>query len=350
MDNYFFKENIVVQIYDFFKNNNFQSPNPVTIYNFLEGKEGFIIKDEKGLGRMDVGMVKYISKICSKMENDGLLMRIKVNTPDNISDSYMSVYECNFNSPDEFRRSLEEGDYDCKYKGFPYVRHLYMNSVLPIIGKNHKGDDDNGTCYYIGNNSFITAAHCINGLSEFRIENNDGHIYPIQDVCFREGADTGIFDLALIRCKEDIKLKPLMNAEPEVLDDVLVMGYPPIPGLFTTLTSETATINSIISSHQKATAGQVIASSVSYLDKMEYMLINARVKGGNSGGPVINSYGQVVGTVIQIPFDNIGGAEKGRYDIMGYGMCLPSKYTDDLCQNIEVHQVEVNDIGNCRMI
>ena len=105
-----------------------------------------------------------------------------------------------------------------------------------------------------------------------------------------------------------------------------------------------------ISSHQKAAAGQIIASSVSYLDKMEYMLINARVKGGNSGGPVINSYGQVVGTVIQIPFDNIGGAEKGRYDIMGYGMCLPSKYTDDLCQNIEVHQVEVNDIGNCRMI
>ena len=84
-----------------------------------------------------------------------------------------------------------------------------MNSVLPIIGKNHKGDDDNGTCYYIGNNSFITAAHCINGLSEFRIENNDGHIYPIQDVCFREGADKGSFDLALIRCKEDIKLKPL---------------------------------------------------------------------------------------------------------------------------------------------
>ena len=64
MDNYFFKENIVVQIYDFFKNNNFQSANPVTIYNFLEGKEGFIIKDEKGLGRMDVGMVKYIS-LCS---------------------------------------------------------------------------------------------------------------------------------------------------------------------------------------------------------------------------------------------------------------------------------------------
>ena len=48
MDNYLFKENIVVQIYDFFKNNNFQSSNPVTIYNFLEGKEGFIIKDEKG--------------------------------------------------------------------------------------------------------------------------------------------------------------------------------------------------------------------------------------------------------------------------------------------------------------
>ena len=77
MDNYFFKENIVVQVYDFFKKNNFQSSNPVTIYNFLEGKEGFIIKDEKGLVRMDVGMVKYISKICSKMENDGLIAAVR---------------------------------------------------------------------------------------------------------------------------------------------------------------------------------------------------------------------------------------------------------------------------------
>ena len=349
MNNYFFEEYLVVQIYDFFKKNLTQSSNPVTIYNFLEGKEGFHFKDKDGMGRMEVGMVKYISKICSKMENDGLLMRIKVNTTENINDSYMSIYECNFSSPEGFRRLLEEGAYDCKYKGFPYVRYLYINSVLPIIGINHKGDNDNGTCYYIGNNCFVTSAHCIKGLSEFRIENNDGYVYPIQDVCFRAGADTGIFDLALIRCKEDIKLKPLIGAEPEVLDDVLVMGFPPIPGLFTTITSETATINSIISLHQKAAAGQIITSVSSYLDKMEYLFINARVKGGNSGGPVINSYGQVVGTVVQIPFDHMGDADEGRYDIMGYGMCLPSKYTDELCQNLEVHQVEENDNCNYRM-
>ena len=350
MDNYFFEEKLIVQIYDFFKQNSNRTSNHLTIYEFLEGKDGFLWTGEDGIGRMDVGMVKYISKICKKMESDGLLMPLNVNTPENIRDSYTTVYECNFDNPETFRKSLENGLYDCKYKGFPYVRFQYMNSVLPIIGINRNGNDDNGTCYYIGNNTFVTAAHCILGLSEFHIEDLDGHVYPIQDICFFKDADPNVFDLALIRCAEEIRLDPLFTAKPEVLDDVLVMGYPPIPGLFTTVTAETATINSIISRHPKAAMGQVIASAPSYLDKMEYMLINARVKGGNSGGPVINIYGQVVGTVTQIPFDNLGGVEKGRYDIMGYGMCLPSKYIDVLLNNMDVHKVEKNDNGNYRMI
>ena len=70
MDNYFFEEKLIVQIYDFFKQNSNRTSNHLTIYEFLEGKDGFLWTGEDGIGRMDVGMVKYISKICKKMEND----------------------------------------------------------------------------------------------------------------------------------------------------------------------------------------------------------------------------------------------------------------------------------------
>ena len=70
MDNYFFEEKLIVQIYDFFKQNINRPSNPLTIYEFLERKDGFLWTGEDGIGRMDVGMVKYISKICKKMEND----------------------------------------------------------------------------------------------------------------------------------------------------------------------------------------------------------------------------------------------------------------------------------------
>ena len=87
------------------------------------------------------------------------------------------------------------------------------------------------------------------------------------------------------------------------------------------------------SNKQKATIGQVVAEADAYASKLDFFLINARVKGGNSGGPVINKEGCVIGTVVQLPFDNKGGYDSGRFDIMGYGICLPSKYTESILED-----------------
>ena len=50
-----------------------------------------------------------------------------------------------------------------------------------------------------------------------------------------------------------------------------------------------------------------------------------------------------MGTVFQIPFDSYGGSDGGRYDIMGYGVCLPSKYVIDLSKNPDIHQLVSKD-------
>ena len=47
------------------------------------------------------------------------------------------------------------------------------------------------------------------------------------------------------------------------------------------------------------------------------MLVTARIRGGNSGGPIIDSNGAVVGVAFSEPMS------KGDYDEMGYGIAYP---------------------------
>ncbi len=53
------------------------------------------------------------------------------------------------------------------------------------------------------------------------------------------------------------------------------------------------------------------------------MLITAKIRGGNSGGPIVNEEGSVVGVSCQIP--NYEG-DIGDYDDLGYGIVIPIKY------------------------
>ena len=148
--------------------------------------------------------------------------------------------------------------------------------------------------------------------------------------------------MAIIVTDDEIDIPTLRFDEAVVLDPVVVMGYPPIPGMFPIQTTETATVGALIP-HQKSAIGEVVSPSKNYISKLDYFIINARVKGANSGGPVINQCGKVIGTVVETPFDSQGGALSGRYDIMGYGLCLPSKYVSQLINDHYVKEMRCAD-------
>jgi S1-C subfamily serine protease len=59
------------------------------------------------------------------------------------------------------------------------------------------------------------------------------------------------------------------------------------------------------------------------------MLITAKIRGGNSGGPVINSNGRFVGIACQAP--NYEG-DIVDYDDLGYGIAVPVKYLNELIE------------------
>lgn len=333
----------VKEIYEFFLQYLSGEKKSVSLLDFLETIPGFNKPDEKriGMSKMDMSLAMEYLHLCEKMCNDLLLIKVQDASIIKIDPHYIAVHEVNTSNPEMFMHELDYGLYDFKYRGFEYTRSVFENSVLPIVGKKRiTGDEDMGTCFYIGHNMFVTAAHCIENLSCFNVLLPDNSPMELTEVWYAKDENHKEFDLAILMAKDvATTMKAFEMRDPIVLDHILTMGYPLIPGLNPIQIAESASIASYVKSKQLSSIGQVVANADSFLSKMDFFVISARVKGGNSGCPVINSEGYVVGVVFQIPFDDQGSSEGGRYDLMGYGVCLPSKYINHIIDNPESHQL-----------
>ena len=206
--------------------------------------------------------------------------------------------------------------------GFDYIYNMYKCIVVPLVWEKGNGDYAAGTGFKF-QNGIVTAKHCITGVSNLQIKG-----YTAQEL---EGkpvyiSDSDGVDLAFIetgRVEE-----PLIYADDgEIMQEVLVMGYPKIPAFTNFLTAEKALISSKASSRLTPTAGHIAAYGFEYLTKMEAMLITARIRGGNSGGPVINQNGCLVGVACQ-SLD--ADPQNGDYDDLGYGVAVPVSYLRDI--------------------
>ena len=193
---------------------------------------------------------------------------------------------------------------NCLAYGFPYIYQQYLEKVLPIVVR--KGDDSfMGTCFRLYD-GIVTAKHCIEA-DEVSILGYSAEFLSGCPVLVSSNTD---IDLAFIRTRETCEL---LTGKASVLDQVLVMGYPSIPRFFEFCAVEQAIVSAI------PTRGSIASLADQYLsrDVGKLMLITARIRGGNSGGPVINSTGAVVGVAFCEPMS------EGNYDEMGYGIAYP---------------------------
>lgn len=211
------------------------------------------------------------------------------------------------------------GEYDFAAYGFPQIYNTFKDAVKAVVVERADHIEDIGTGFWLEQGLFVTARHCIDNMREIKIIGWNPSDAPLSKIWVSTNKD---IDLAILKFEKAPfpEVRGFKCREAQILDSVLTMGYPQLPGFHNVLVAE----NAQIAGHLKSTTGQIVTEGKAYLEKdQEYFLISARVKGGNSGCPVITNRGYVVGVFVQV----LAG-QNLTPDIMGYGVAVPFKTLD----------------------
>lgn len=266
-----------------------------------------------------------VFRICSRLEHQGYLIEANSHHPHPIlGRSYVS--------PNFDHRRAEYGEYEFIGNGFGLVAEKLGPGVRPVVVTKSTGDQDIGTCFLVGNQcTLVTARHVIEGMACIEIPDQEGNPIKVRKIIVSKDPN---LDVAVILTDSILSGLPYFRStDSSILDEVLCLGFPPIPGFESTLISDVATVNAEL----KASNGHLVAESQSYLDKQKYFLINARVKGGNSGGPIVNHQGYVVGILVQT---SMSAHDQKSLDSLGYGVATPKSEWTNLFSNADTGKSE----------
>ncbi len=154
-------------------------------------------------------------------------------------------------------------------------------------------------------------------LKNFRIQfEGNSNIYESTNIIRPKSSND--LDLAIIELSENVNdIQPFTTAiDRNILDEVVILGYPPIP-----MSSDAYLI---------ANKGEVSAIVVKYTNGIEHLIISTFVRGGNSGGPIINRRGDVIGVVSENFYNKIDYEEDGFNEGLGFSAGIVSEWLDDL--------------------
>ena len=188
------------------------------------------------------------------------------------------------------------------YRGVVEITVTEGGSASPVPGAGPGPQQAQGSGWvYDSDGHIVTNDHVVDGATSIRVRFWDGRTYSASVV----GTDRST-DLAVIKVDApSSELHPLRvgdSTELQVGDGVVAIGSP--FGLEETVTS------GIVSALHRAIQGQ---TNFTINDSIQ---TDAAINHGNSGGPLLNTQGQVVGVNAQIKSDS-GGNE-------GVGFSIPS--------------------------
>jgi S1-C subfamily serine protease len=211
---------------------------------------------------------------------------------------------------------------DCAVYGFPCIYDIYKPSILPLVHTTQSERASVGTSFVIGTDVLQTAAHCIDGAKRLSIRGITAA--ELASARFFKSANSAI-DLGLIHFSALVfeRLPALLADEPVLLQDVMAVGFPDVPGFLPELAAEKA----LISSRLTVSRGAVASTPFEIFARAELLLVTARVRGGFSGGPILNDKGDYVGVVSRDPIHQAGDPlDKAihLYDNLGYGIAIPA--------------------------
>lgn len=202
--------------------------------------------------------------------------------------------------------------------GARVVVDKWKRSVVKIY---HPTDAGIGTGFLVKPNLVATAKHVIEGMDKFEIALEDGITISPGDVRYPEKLE--YLDLALV----EVDLSSLhdppkpfpVSYHYELLDEVVVFGYPPVPQ------SDDA--------YLVVNRGEV-SSTVNRIDDLDAVIISCLLQGGYSGGPVVNRRGQVIAVVSKNLFRKLPEGEQCLNEGLGYAAATPGYWLNDFLNNL----------------
>lgn len=277
----------------------------------------------------DMLQPEVIGKVCDRLVAKRMLSILRHGGALRYNDCYMCIQQKG-DHPLVQKYQIER--YNSMVYGFEYIYRLFKDRVKPIVAY-HGDDQPMGSCFRLFE-GLVTAKHCLTDGERVAIKGYTADQLSRCQVLISENPD---IDIAFIATGE----LPLLNTgTPKVLDDILVMGYPKVPFFLNFCTAEKATISAQAEVRMTHTLGAIAAQEKMYSPAglPEIMLITAKIRGGNSGGPVINDEGLVVGVATGVP-----RGEGFSDDNVGYGMAYPISIVDDIKQNGKTMKVNFVD-------
>lgn len=189
------------------------------------------------------------------------------------------------------------------------AKDLYADfnaAILPVVVKDENGDHGIGSAFHVGDGSFVTARHVVEGKIEANVEldfyrhrqslqetehfqkHDRFELVALQPLFHPDSdKDVAVFSVPSL---SDLPAIPLgghlddwINDEQFVLNEVLVLGFPPIP---------LAKSNVLV-----AVRSQINAVVDLTVTKHVHFIVSTMARGGFSGGVVLSEWGVAMGMV-----------------------------------------------------
>lgn len=265
--------------------------------------------------------ISGISRLCEILVEKKYLSVVVKDTPHNFDDTYIYLPSDGVGAlfQSEILKRLLNEKLNCLVFGFKYINSSYKDIVRPIC---HYIDEDPGIgSSFLFLNGIATAKHCVEKARKLSIQGIPKEVLNESEFLIHE---VDAMDLMFIKFPQGYSqgFKFVEYNEGQVLDEVLALGFPKIPGFHTFMTAEKA----VISSRYTSSVGTIASLSEDLWLRQNLMLITAKIKGGNSGGPIINNKGNVVGIASNIP------QIEENYDDLGYGIAIPIKFLVEIIE------------------
>lgn len=265
---------------------------------------------------------RIVSTLCDKLVANNRLSSFNKGGFDNMDNSYLCILDNKLFISNQMLFKIRNVQISSELYGLKYIYDYYKNYTLPIIHTNKDNDISIGSSFlFIG--GILTAKHCIEGAISIAIKGISKE--NLEKSKFYTLSKESI-DLIYIKFEEDIIDSIYFSEEAQILDEVIALGFPKIAGFHNFLTAEKA----LISSRLTGSKGAVTAISEDIWIRENLILITAKIKGGNSGGPIINSKGNVIGVAANL------ATGEGQYDDLGYGTVIPISFANELIKNLTV--------------